>query len=118
MATRLSMFGNFVAAAGATLLALFLFSGTTRARQTVPEPKIDAAPAKAKGLQTAVFAGGCFWGVEAVFEHVRGVGNVVSGYAAATRPGRVTRTSAAAAAAMPNRCAWCSIPRRSATASC
>ena len=31
--------------------------------------------------QTAVFAGGCFWGVEAVFEHVRGVRSVVSGYA-------------------------------------
>ncbi len=31
--------------------------------------------------QTAVFAGGCFWGVEAVFEHVKGVTNVVSGYA-------------------------------------
>lgn len=34
----------------------------------------------AKGTQTAVFAGGCFWGVEAVFEHVKGVTNVVSGY--------------------------------------
>jgi peptide-methionine (S)-S-oxide reductase len=32
-------------------------------------------------VQTAVFAGGCFWGVEAVFEHVKGVTNVVSGYA-------------------------------------
>lgn len=30
--------------------------------------------------QTAVFAGGCFWGVDAVFKHVRGVSNVVSGY--------------------------------------
>ena len=34
----------------------------------------------AKGLQTAVFAGGCFWGVEAVFEHVKGVTDVRSGY--------------------------------------
>ena len=33
------------------------------------------------GLQTAVLAGGCFWGMEAVFEHVRGVKSVVSGYA-------------------------------------
>ena len=32
-------------------------------------------------LQTAVFAGGCYWGTEAVFEHVKGVTNVVSGYA-------------------------------------
>ena len=34
-----------------------------------------------KGLQTAVFAGGCFWGVDAVFKHVRGVTDVKSGYA-------------------------------------
>lgn len=35
--------------------------------------------------QTAVFAGGCFWGVEAVFEHVKGVKSVVSGYSGGTR---------------------------------
>ena len=35
-------------------------------------------------LQTAVFAGGCFWGVEAVFEHLKGVKAVVSGYAGGT----------------------------------
>ena len=34
----------------------------------------------AKGEQIAVFAGGCFWGVDAVFKHVKGVNNVVSGY--------------------------------------
>lgn len=37
--------------------------------------------ARAATLQTAVFAGGCFWGVEAVFEHMKGVKSVVSGYA-------------------------------------
>ena len=39
--------------------------------------------------QVAVFAGGCFWGVDAVYRHVRGVSEVVSGYAggsAATKP--------------------------------
>jgi len=41
-------------------------------------------PASTSGLQTAVFAGGCFWGVEAVFEHVKGVKAVVSGYAGGT----------------------------------
>ena len=35
--------------------------------------------------QTAVFAGGCFWGVEAVFEHVKGVNSVVSGYSGGTK---------------------------------
>ena len=39
---------------------------------------VAASPAHA---ETAVLAGGCFWGVEAVFEHVRGVNDVVSGYA-------------------------------------
>ena len=40
-----------------------------------PTPK-----AAAKGEQTAVFAGGCFWGLEAVFEHIKGVSDVTSGY--------------------------------------
>lgn len=47
----------------------------------LPDPKTDAPLASAKGSATAVFAGGCFWGVEAVFEHVKGVKQVSSGYA-------------------------------------
>ena len=47
----------------------------------VPDPKVDATLAKTKGEQTAVFAGGCFWGVEAVFDHVKGVSKAESGYA-------------------------------------
>src|SRR6476620_1328067 len=39
------------------------------------------ATAAAPRTETAVLAGGCFWGMEAVFEHVKGVTNVVSGYA-------------------------------------
>ena len=45
-----------------------------------PGPTL-AAPAKSAETQTAVLAGGCFWGVEGVFEHMRGVRSVVSGYA-------------------------------------
>jgi peptide-methionine (S)-S-oxide reductase len=45
----------------------------------VPPPQVDAAPGAAP--QTAVVAGGCFWGVDAVFKHVKGVTKVVSGYA-------------------------------------
>lgn len=41
--------------------------------------EVETSPVK--GVQTAVFAGGCFWGVEAVFEHVKGVMDVKSGYA-------------------------------------
>jgi peptide-methionine (S)-S-oxide reductase len=44
-----------------------------------PPAKVDV-PASPR-LQTAVFAGGCFWGMEGVFEHVKGVRSVVSGYA-------------------------------------
>ena len=44
-----------------------------------------AKAASAKGMQTAVFAGGCFWGVEAVFEHVKGVVDVKSGYSGGTK---------------------------------
>ena len=47
----------------------------------IPNPAVDAPLAKVKGEQTAVLAGGCFWGVEAVFEHVKGVIKVESGYA-------------------------------------
>jgi peptide-methionine (S)-S-oxide reductase len=46
----------------------------------IPDPDLDAPLASAKGKQTAVLAGGCFWGVEAVFEHVKGVVDVKSGY--------------------------------------
>ena len=45
----------------------------------IPNPTIDAPLAKVKGEQTAVLAGGCFWGIEAVYEHVKGVTRVESG---------------------------------------
>ena len=44
------------------------------------EPKTESPAATPKGEQVAVFAGGCFWGVDAVFKHVKGVKSVVSGY--------------------------------------
>jgi peptide-methionine (S)-S-oxide reductase len=50
----------------------------------LPDPAADAPLAKGKATETAVLAGGCFWGVEAVYEHVKGVTNVVSGYAGGT----------------------------------
>ena len=50
----------------------------------LPTPAVDIPAAAAKGPQKAVFAGGCFWGVEAVFRHVKGVSSAVSGYAGGT----------------------------------
>lgn len=46
----------------------------------IPDPVVDETRAEAKTERVAVFAGGCFWGVEAVFEHVTGVKDVASGY--------------------------------------
>lgn len=51
----------------------------------LPNPVVDTPTATAKGTATAVLAGGCFWGVEAVFEHVKGVTQVVSGYSGGTK---------------------------------
>ena len=51
----------------------------------LPNPVVDTPLATAKGTETAVLAGGCFWGVEAVFEHMKGVTQVVSGYSGGTK---------------------------------
>src|ERR1700681_499561 len=47
----------------------------------VPAPAVDEAKATAPAKQTAVVAGGCFWGIQAVFQHVKGVVSATSGYA-------------------------------------
>jgi peptide-methionine (S)-S-oxide reductase len=51
----------------------------------LPPPTNDIAPSATGQTATAVFAGGCFWGVEAVFDHVKGVKEAVSGYAGGSR---------------------------------
>jgi peptide-methionine (S)-S-oxide reductase len=62
------------------LAAMFLTACSAPAR-TVPDPAQDATLAKTPGQETVVFAGGCFWGVQAVFEHVKGVKSATAGYA-------------------------------------
>lgn len=63
------------------LLATAACSSTAAAERMIlaPAPQQDETPKKT--LQTAVFAGGCFWGVEGVFERIKGVKSVRSGYA-------------------------------------
>jgi len=46
----------------------------------LPDPAADTPLAKTPGQQTAVIAGGCFWGIQAVFQHVKGVQDATSGY--------------------------------------
>ena len=62
-------------------VALPGFFSRSFAAAAIPEPKIDQPLASAHRMETAVFSGGCFWGVEAVFDHVKGVMQAVSGYA-------------------------------------
>lgn len=68
------------------IVAALLAAPTGAAERMVlaPPPAVDAPLAKGP-LQKAVFAGGCFWGVEAVFERVKGVKSAVSGYAGGSR---------------------------------
>src|SRR5579863_7880346 len=50
------------------------------ASPTLPDPKVDETAATMKGPETVVFAGGCFWGIQAVFEHIKGVKKATAGY--------------------------------------
>jgi len=66
----------------AVLAAIGLHFGRAGAAEpsfNVPAPAVDE-PASGRHTETAVFAGGCFWGVQGVFQHVKGVTNAVSGY--------------------------------------
>jgi peptide-methionine (S)-S-oxide reductase len=62
---------------GLTLLCL---SVDAASNLPIPPAKVDAQPATTPGKQTAVFAGGCFWGTQAVFERVKGVLATTVGY--------------------------------------
>lgn len=55
-------------------------SASAARKQPVPATTVDASLAHAPGRQTAVFAGGCFWGTQAVFERVKGVLSTTAGY--------------------------------------
>lgn len=79
------MLKSLLISAGIAGAALMLVGGgAANAERAVPIPaaKVDVT---AKGPQVAVFAGGCFWGMEAVFEHVKGVRSVTAGYAGGTK---------------------------------
>lgn len=71
---------SFFRALAMLFLSTTLACHVTTAAVAIPSPLIDDKLATAKGEQTAVIAGGCFWGIEAVFEHVKGVIGVTSGY--------------------------------------
>lgn len=80
---RRTPFPSLLAATAALALAFVTPSRAAEEAVVIPAPTIDAAPAS--GIQTAVIAGGCFWGVQGVFQHTAGVVNAVSGYAGGTK---------------------------------
>ncbi|HEX3553534.1 MAG TPA: peptide-methionine (S)-S-oxide reductase MsrA [Thermoanaerobaculia bacterium] len=59
--------------------------GADAINTVIPAPAVDTPAAEATGLQTAVLAGGCFWGLQGMFEHVQGVTKVVAGYAGGSK---------------------------------
>ena len=67
-----------------TAAIAFANSGSRQTPSQVIEPPIDISAANITGEQSAVFAGGCFWGMEGVFEHLKGVSEVLTGYAGGT----------------------------------
>jgi peptide-methionine (S)-S-oxide reductase len=75
---------RWLALAGSSSLALALL-GLGKPRVETADPSVNATPTVTPASQdTAVFAGGCFWGVEAVFEHIKGVKMAVSGFSGGT----------------------------------
>ncbi len=73
--SRVSLLVSFV-----LLLAVTFASAGERSAVTLPNPTVDESLSPKSGQETAVFAGGCFWGVQAVFQHVKGVIGATSGY--------------------------------------
>ena len=75
---RSGLFGTALAVLAVAAM-LPLMKAHSESAVKIDPPAVDAAPAE--GLQTAVIAGGCFWGIQAVYQHTNGVTKAISGYA-------------------------------------
>ena len=71
--------------AAAALAASACQGPAIAAEKVVEAPAAQRTAKEGSGLKTAIFAGGCFWGVEAVFSHTKGVKSAVSGYHGGTK---------------------------------
>jgi peptide-methionine (S)-S-oxide reductase len=81
-------FAQLALSAGLVAVVAWSFLGGSAAAERavkLPAPALDAPAGVQAARETAVFAGGCFWGVQAVFQHTNGVLNAVSGYAGGAR---------------------------------
>lgn len=68
----------------AALLVLPLALYAAPSSKSFPDPAVDESASTAKAPETVVLAGGCFWGIQAVFEHVKGVTRATAGYSGGT----------------------------------
>jgi len=80
---RVLTFGT-VAAALVVFAAFNSRAKAPRSNTAFPRPALDQPVAAAKGKEVAVISGGCFWGIQAVYEHTKGVISATSGYAGGT----------------------------------
>jgi peptide-methionine (S)-S-oxide reductase len=79
--SQFSRFSLYAAAIGALAMSAFVVAPSLAAEDAVIIPAPAADVTASDGIQTVVVAGGCFWGVQGVFQHTAGVVNAVSGYA-------------------------------------
>jgi peptide-methionine (S)-S-oxide reductase len=84
----LPVLAGLVALALAGAIFAFTPSSAEEAR-ALPAPSVDESASSGDGQKVALLAGGCFWGVQGVFQHVEGVSNAVSGYAGGARASAV-----------------------------
>jgi len=75
------MFKAFFRSLAISTLALTAACSSSRAAVRVPDPAVDTPLAKTSSSASLVLGGGCFWGIQGVFQHVKGVTSVTSGYA-------------------------------------
>ncbi len=71
---------GLIAVAGLAIGMAYNQASAAGGKGALPDPAADAPLATSHGQQTTVFAGGCFWGIQAVFQHVKGVQEATSGY--------------------------------------
>ncbi len=87
---RLGLLAGAAALAVVTLGLSSTFGNAAEEAVVIPPPVVDEAATAT--TEKAVFAGGCFWGVQGVFQHVKGVKNAVSGYSGGTKDTAVYET--------------------------
>jgi peptide-methionine (S)-S-oxide reductase len=83
--SQFSRFSLYAATIGALAITAFVIAPSLAAEDAViiPAPATDVKASN--GIQTVVVAGGCFWGVQGVFQHTAGIVNAVSGYAGGSK---------------------------------